>query len=116
MTSSWDQHAFLTSLEPMQSLACELLKTFLTVLTQKVTHLNAALQDDDYKSIHIIAHSIKGSAAQLYFTQLKQLAQTLENNTQPVNISQITPSAHALIAQIKIEEVVIKQFLQAQTQ
>ena len=56
----------------------ELFEIYLEDCQERLTRLRAAIQQDDFESVHLEAHTIKGASANVGTTLLQELAYTLE--------------------------------------
>lgn len=83
----FDHHKLLANL----SKDIEVFRRILTVtkrsFPQKINKLNAAIEEDNREDVKHLAHSIKGSAMNLYFAELMTIAKDLE--AQAINMSKI---------------------------
>lgn len=56
----------------------DLVQEFISQTRGEITGLNGVLSNDDFDSVVKIAHSIRGSAANLRFTRMQECAKALE--------------------------------------
>jgi HPt (histidine-containing phosphotransfer) domain-containing protein len=112
MAASWDQQRFLASLGSMQALTEVFLQTFLQNLQQNVDKFELAQQQLDFQTIGRIAHSIKGSAGQVFCSKLAEMAAELEASTTD-DMVQIELSIKALKQQAQLESDAIELFIRA---
>ncbi len=110
MTASWDQQRFLSSLGPMQSMSAVFLKAFLQSVEQNITQFERVGNPPDYTLITRLAHSIKGSAGQVYCPVLAKLAADVENYALHQN-DQTTSVMAVLLKQAQLECQLIRLFL-----
>jgi HPt (histidine-containing phosphotransfer) domain-containing protein len=60
----------------------ELVELFLECSLSELDHINAAVEDLDFKKMAISAHSMRGAAINLGFTEIHELAKAIEGNAQ----------------------------------
>lgn len=73
----WDRHAFLKSLGSLAEMDNDLVQTFLNTLYKHQEDFQFAVRDQNYSSIQMISHSLKGCAAQMFCLHLAQAATEL---------------------------------------
>ncbi len=113
MTASWDQTRFLAGLGPMQPMSVVFLQAFLTSLQQHLDILAHAKMPEDAALIRHSAHSIKGSASQVFCVELSRIASELER---------ISTADHGLVSeaitqmslQAKLEVAAVLRFIEDQ--
>jgi HPt (histidine-containing phosphotransfer) domain-containing protein len=113
MATSWDQQKFFASLGPMQSMAEVFLQAFLQSVQSNLSALTLAQQQQDYRQIHRVAHSIKGCAGQICCSLLAELAAQLEFYAQN-DLSKVQPAIESLLEQAERDCDSIRMFINAQ--
>ena len=112
MATSWDQQKFFASLGPMQAMAEVFLQAFLQSVHANLSALTLAQQQQDYRQIHRLAHSIKGSAGQICCSLLAELAAQLDFYAQN-DLSKVQPAIAALFEQAERDCESIRLFINA---
>jgi len=74
----WDQKAVLNRLSGKEDLLKQLLELFIEENPKRLSSLTLAIEDNDNKQVHLIAHTIKGVAAILCGLHLQQHAFEME--------------------------------------
>ena len=112
MATSWDQQKFFASLGPMQAMAEVFLQAFLQSVQANLAALMLAQQQQDFRQIHRLAHSIKGSAGQIFCTQLAEQAAQLEFYAQN-DVSKVLTALEFVLAQAERDCDSIRFFINA---
>jgi HPt (histidine-containing phosphotransfer) domain-containing protein len=110
MATSWDQQKFFASLGPMQAMAEVFLQAFLQSVQSNLSALTLAQQQEDYRQINRLAHSIKGSAGQICCSILSQQAAHLEFCALN-DISKVQPAIETMLAQAEQDCDSIRLFI-----
>ena len=74
----WDKQGLQKSLGAMSSLLPGLVDAFIESMQQRHQQLVTAMQASDLQTLLVLAHSIKGSAAQMYCHRLVDVARQVE--------------------------------------
>ena len=109
--SDWSSEVFLKQIGPLVTIAPELLKLFITSLSDKVLQLQSSVFVEQVSLIQNFAHSIKGSAGQVCCTNLAQCALALENAAKLGNMEDIHIASRLLVMQAEADIHRIKVFL-----
>lgn len=74
----WDVQGLQKSLGAMASLLPGLVDAFIESMQQRHQQLVTAMQASDRQTLHVLVHSIKGSAAQMHCHRLVEVARQVE--------------------------------------
>lgn len=83
----WDRPSALRRLGGKEKLLDKLLVLFLSEASQRVIELQQAVEAEDTENTRILAHTIKGSAANISALQLQDIASKLEQAANNADIS-----------------------------
>lgn len=86
----WNADEALTSLGGRKEMLIRLLQMLVERIPEQLTNLKNALAVRDYANAELIAHSVKGTAAQLKAHQLADTASTMENAAKENDEPQMT--------------------------
>jgi HPt (histidine-containing phosphotransfer) domain-containing protein len=111
MTASWDQARFLAGLGPMQPMSAQFLRAFLTSLEHHLDILVHARMPEDVALMKRSAHSIKGSASQIFCAELSRIAAEIEHASDDGLMSE---AVSKLCLQAKIEAAAVLLFIEHQ--
>ncbi len=112
MDSSWEQQRFFASLGPMQAIAEVFLQAFLQSMQANTAALTLAMQQQDFREMHRLAHSIKGSAGQICCSLLAAQAAQLEFYAQN-DVSKVRSALESVIEQAERDCNRIRLFIDA---
>ncbi len=104
--SVWDSEALLQSIGGRKELAVTLLNLFIERSPQQLEILRHAVAEKDTATIELLAHTIKGSAAQLRASQLSGFAAEIELATKEndwIRINACMPAFEAARKQLSTE-------------
>ena len=113
MTASWDQTRFLAGLGPMQPMSVVFLNAFLTSLHHHLDILVHARIPEDATLIQHSAHSIKGSASQVFCLELSRIAAELERISTAEH-DLVSEAITQLSLQAKLEVAAVLSFIEHQ--
>ena len=94
--ADWDQAAMLASLHHLRERALSLIDLSHKTILSRLTEINSALRDENFSTIYLHAHTIKGCAAQLCAARSQELARELEAAARAHDIA----SAKALFGEL----------------
>ena len=70
--------ALADTLEIDTDLLKEILILFFENMPGQLGEMRSSLKDQDFKNIHIVSHTLKGTAANLYYTDIAKAASDIE--------------------------------------
>ena len=86
---SWDEQDLLSRLGGSQKLLKKIMEVFLIDISTQSENLKQAIHDENYETVELHAHTIKGSAGNLSALKLQDLAKSIENNVQSKSIQEL---------------------------
>lgn len=86
----WDRPSALKRLGGKEKLLDKLLVLFLSEASERVTELQQAVDAEDSENTRILAHTVKGSAANISALQLQDVASKLEQAATNADISEFS--------------------------
>lgn len=89
LTQRWDEEALLKLVRGKKDRVKRLLETFCKQTPAYLSDLNIAINSQDFEKITFIAHSLKGSAAQMKGDRLRQCAASVETLAKESNFEEI---------------------------
>lgn len=92
----WDYDAMLASLKNREDRVNLLLKAFCGRLPETLEEFKLAREHNDFEKIGFIAHSIKGSAAQLHAYRLQNISANLEKDVKTSEYAQVPALSDAM--------------------
>lgn len=109
--SDWSEEQFVKRIGPLVAMAPALLEVFVNSLEEKMALLQSPSILEQPKLLHNIAHSIKGSAAQVCCNKLAQRALELEALSTIKLHANVSSSIENVLLQAEIDLGLIKAFL-----
>lgn len=107
----WDEEAAIASLKGRKDRLKILLRSFLSRLPETADNIRTASSNNNYDEIAFLAHSLKGSSAQLSAHKLNTIAGTLEQQARDRD-EQTNATADNLLLACKELEVRFRSFTQ----
>lgn len=105
-----DEKALLEELGGDTEMREQLVDGFAQILEEQLDHLDRALSDEEWETLHREAHSIKGGAANLFADALSESALQLEQAAKERNRER----ADTLLPRLKMEAIRLLDYLKSQ--